>query len=115
MVALSSCGPRGSEFKTKFRNTEACVNLGIAGAQCAHTYTQETRTLTKEEFEAESIGWVSIRAEDFSDREDAIDEICRATEKCDFEMQEIIEKHKEAMKPLLKAAKKALKRHNKED
>lgn len=86
------------------KDKEVCADLGYVGAHCAHTYTDTKRDIPKYEWDAERIGWMCTPAESFSDTEDSIDELCRITNKCDYETREIIQKYKDHIRPLAEEA-----------
>lgn len=89
------------------KDKEVCADLGGVGAHCAHTYITQRRDIPKPNWDRERVGWMCMRAEDFSDAEDSIDELCRTTKLCDFETKDEIKKFKARMSPLVKKAKRA--------
>lgn len=86
------------------KDKEACADLGYVGAQCAHTYIEQRRDIPKAQWDQERVGWICMSAEDFSDSEDSIDELCRNTNLCDYQTKQEIEKFKARMSPLKQSA-----------
>lgn len=86
------------------KDKEVCADMGPYGAHCAHTYIEDKRDIPKADWDVERVGWMCTLSDDFSDTEDSIDELCRITEKCDYETKEKIKKFKEHMKPLVDEA-----------
>lgn len=82
--AIVSCG------HVKVFDKEVCADLGVAGGHCAFTLANppKRRDIEKAAWDKERIGWMCMRAEDFSDAEDAIDSLCRSTNMCDYETKE---------------------------
>ena len=93
--------------RTIIYDTEACAILGAAGAQCAHTLTPETETMTKAEWDQNSIGWICMPSQGFNDTETALDQICNSTKECDYQTRQAIALVKARLHPVLKAALKA--------
>lgn len=75
---------------------EVCADLGVAGAHCARTLADppKRRDIEKAKWDSERIGWMCMRAEDFSDAEDAIDSLCRTSNLCNYETKEQLAKFK---------------------
>lgn len=48
-----------------------------------------------------------MRASDYSDGEDSLDELCRTTNLCDYETQQKVETLKTNMRPIVRKAKSA--------
>jgi len=100
---VSACG------HVTVKDQEVCADLGVAGAHCAHTYITKRRDIPKKDWDRVRIGWMCTPANAFSDKEDAVDELCRTTNLCDYETQDEINKFKARMRPVLKKAKAARK------
>ena len=105
-IALSGCA------HVTVKDKEVCADLGGAGAHCAHTYINEKRDIKKVDWDKERVGWMCIRADDFSDTEDSIDELCRNTNYCDYETRVKISDFKFFMRPLVRKARAARKLYN---
>lgn len=99
--AIVSCG------HVTVKDKEVCADLGVAGAHCAHTYVTRRRDIPKAQWDHERVGWMCMLADDFSDGEDSLDELCRTTNLCDYETQDQLNKFKQRMYPLLKKARAA--------
>jgi len=98
-IALSACS------SVAVYDKEVCADLGNAGAHCAHTYvTEKRRDIEKSKWDKERVGWMCMKAEDFSDTEDSIDELCRTKNICDFETKQKLEQIKSNMAPLLESS-----------
>lgn len=82
--AIVSCG------SVKVFDKEVCADLGVAGGHCAFTLANppKRRDIEKSAWDKERVGWMCMRAEDFSDAEDAIDSLCRSTNLCNYETKE---------------------------
>lgn len=105
VIALNACG-----HVTVF-DKEVCADLGVVGAHCAFTLANppKRRDIEKAKWDTERIGWMCMRADDFSDAEDSVDQLCRSTNLCDYETKEKIEQFKERTASVLKKAKSARK------
>lgn len=97
-ATVSACG------HVAVKDKEVCVDLGVAGAHCAHTFITKRRDLTKAQWDLERVGRMSITSDDFSDTEDSLDELCRTTNLCDYETQDQIAQVKAKMAPLVSKA-----------
>ena len=105
-ATVSGCG------HVKVFDKEVCADLGVAGGHCAFTIANppKRRDIAKPEWDKERIGWMCMRAEDFSDAEDAIDSLCRSTNLCDYETKESLKTFRantDAVAKKAKAARKA--------
>jgi hypothetical protein len=105
IVSLSAIVSACSNIKVL--DKEACADLGVVGAHCAHLYTTNRRDIEKPAWDKERVGWVCMRGDDFSDNMDEIDKLCRNTKLCDYATKKKIEKVKQNMTPLLSGAKTA--------
>lgn len=86
------------------KDKEVCADLGVVGAHCAHTFITQRSDLTKADWDKRRIGWMCMSADDFSDTEDSVDELCRTTNMCDYATAAKIQLVKANMAPgLLKA------------
>jgi hypothetical protein len=100
-TTLSGCG------HVTVKDKEACADLGVAGAACTTTFTSQRRNISKSNWDRERVGWICMRSNDYSDGEDAIDELCRTTNLCDYETQKKIATLKSNMQPIVRKAKAA--------
>lgn len=100
-TVLSGCG------HVTVKDKEACADLGVAGAACTTTFTSQRRNISKPNWDRERVGWICMRSNDYSDGEDAIDELCRTTNLCDYETQQKVEQLKTNMRPIVRKAKAA--------
>jgi len=67
---------------------EVCGDLGKYGAHCAHTLTDETRDIPKQEWDRVRIGYLCVSSEGFNDTETALDQLCQTTNLCNYETRE---------------------------
>lgn len=81
-----------------------CADLGVYGAHCAHTYITSRRDIIKREWDLQRVGYMCMKADDFSDAEDSIDELCRISNLCDYATKDQIQRFKARMLPLLDSA-----------
>lgn len=81
-IALNGCG------HVPVKDTEGCADLGVAGAECAHIYISQKRSLTKAQWDKIRPGWVCMPSDDFSNTFDSIDDLCRNSRLCDYETQQ---------------------------
>lgn len=91
------------------KDKQVCADLGIAGAECAHTLITNRQPLTKTQWDKQRVGWMCMSSGDFSDSEDSIDELCKTTSLCGYETQDQIAQVKDKMSPLLQKGKAAMK------
>jgi len=99
--AIVSCG------HVTVKDKEACADLGTAGAACTTTFTSQRRNISKSNWDRERVGWICMRSNDYSDAEDAIDELCRTTNLCNYETQQKVETLKTNMRRIVRKAKAA--------
>ena len=92
-------------------NKEVCADLGVAGAHCAFTLSNppKRRDIQKPQWDKDRIGWMCMRAEDFSDAEDSIDSLCRSSNMCDYRTKERISQFKRNTAPVVTKAKQSKK------
>lgn len=101
-VLIANCG------HVTVTDKQVCADLGIYGAQCAHTLIELREYLSKPEWDAKRTGWMCMSADDYSDSEDSLDELCRTTNACNYETKQEINRIKAKMSPLKDAAKDAV-------
>lgn len=106
LIVLSSAIVSGCGHVT-VKDKEACADLGVAGAACTTTFTSQRRKVSKSNWDRERVGWICMRASDYSDGEDSLDELCRTTNLCDYETQQKVETLKTNMRPIVRKAKSA--------
>lgn len=104
LIALSSAIVV-SACTVTVKDKEVCADLGVAGAHCAHTYIEKRRDIPKAVWDKERIGWMCMHADDFSDTEDSLDELCRTTNLCDYRTKEELKKLRARLAPVVKKAK----------
>lgn len=86
VLLLSAC-----QGKVVIHDSEVCGILGPAGAHCANTLTPKTRDLTKEQWDAESLGKLCMDSVDFSATETSLDQICSISSvRCTYETKKMI-------------------------
>lgn len=93
-------------------NKEVCADLGVAGAHCAFTLSNppKRRDIPKPQWDKDRIGWMCMRAEDFSDAEDSIDSLCRSSNMCDYKTKERISQFKKNTASVVTKAKQSRKK-----
>jgi hypothetical protein len=91
------------------KDKEVCADLGVAGAHCNHLYASKPRDIEKAQWDRQRIGWMCMVADDFSDGEDSIDELCRISNLCDYQTKDQIAQVKQRMAPLVSKARSAKK------
>lgn len=64
--------------------------MGELGASCFKTHTEETRELSKAEWDKERFGQLCTPAESFTNFKTAIEKLCYMTKKCTFEEKKIL-------------------------
>lgn len=101
LSAIVSCG------HVTVKDKEACADLGVAGAACTTTFSSQRRNLSKSTWDRERVGWICMRSNDYSDGEDALDELCRTTNLCNYETQQKVQTLKSNMRPIVRKAKNA--------
>ena len=104
-VTVSACG------HVKVFDKEVCADLGVAGGHCAFTLANppKRRDIEKPAWDKERVGWMCMRAEDFSDAEDSIDSLCRSSNLCSYETKEQIKTFRGNTDQVAKKAKAARK------
>lgn len=84
VLGTSSCG------RVLVTDREWCGLMGEHGAYCTHTLRDESRQLTKEEWEAMSVGQICTadppghEGETFGEMKALIDKLCRASKLCTY-------------------------------
>lgn len=84
VLILSSCG------QIRLNNSEWCGDLGDLGASCFKTHSDESRDITKDEWDQERFGQVCTQAENFSNMKTALQKLCYLTKKCTIEEKKIL-------------------------
>lgn len=72
-VMISGCAHQGS---LKVYDRETCVNLDQNGAYCEHSFINKHRSMTREQFLKESVGWFFTDSEGQADIETLVDQAC---------------------------------------
>jgi hypothetical protein len=72
------------------KDSEWCGDLGNEGASCFNTLSDNTRDISKEEWDKERVGMICSKAQTFSDWQAAIIKLCKASKRCTFEDKKII-------------------------
>lgn len=89
-IHLASCA------SVRLLDAEWCADIGPAGASCFHTYTAQERDISKETWDALSIGpdhrfgKVCTDPENFGDLKAALQKLCRRA-RCTYETRQAIE------------------------
>lgn len=81
---LSSCA------KVVIKDGEWCGLKGSLGASCFHTLSDGSRSLTKAEWDSESIGMVCTKAENFGEWKKALLKLCDETGMCAYKVIETV-------------------------
>lgn len=102
-IATASCG------HVTVKDKQICADLGVAGAHCNNLYVSKPTDIAKPQWDRQRIGWMCMSADDFSDGEDSVDELCRTTNLCDYQTQDQITQVKTLMTPLVSKARAAKK------
>jgi polyferredoxin len=80
LIALTSC------THIVIYDREVCADLGPNGAFCAHTLTNATRTITKQNWDKERTGYLCMDSTAYNDVETVIDQFCNNYPTvCDYE------------------------------
>ncbi len=79
VFALSGCG------RVAILNHEVCGDKGTLGASCFHMLSDASRSLTKEEWDAERFGQLCMQANAFANLKAALLVLCQKTKRCTFE------------------------------
>ena len=80
VVVFSGCGT------VTVYDQEVCGDLGQAGAHCAHTLTNQTRDISKANWDIERVGYLCMNSQSFTDQETAVDEFCNNNQSlCDYQ------------------------------
>ena len=64
--------------------------MGSLGASCFHTLSDDTRDLSKEEWDSLRFGMVCTEAENFAEWKAALLKFCESTKKCTFEVKKVV-------------------------
>ena len=72
------------------KDAEFCGNLGEDGAHCNHTLVQAPRDLTADEWKIQSIGWLCMDSQDFTNTETALDQACQLLQ-CTYEEKQTLD------------------------
>lgn len=79
LLSLAGCA------QVEIRDHEWCTIAGLDGAYCFHTLSDKERDLTKEEFEALSLGWLAGSPEAYGNLKEAVEKLCSGNSKCTYE------------------------------
>jgi hypothetical protein len=81
---LNSCA------KVPIKNSEWCGDLGSEGASCFNTLNDNSRDISKEEWDQERIGMICTKPQTFQELQSAILKLCKASKRCTYENKKII-------------------------
>jgi hypothetical protein len=84
-LMFSACG------RVQIKNSEWCGDMGDLGASCFNTLSDDSRQLSKEQWDRERFGQVCTQGENFSDLKSAIEKLCFMTKRCTQAQKKIIE------------------------
>jgi hypothetical protein len=76
---LSSCA------RVPIKNSEWCGDLGAEGASCFNTLNDNSRDISKEEWDKERVGKLCTSPETFADLQAAILKLCKASGRCVYD------------------------------
>ena len=79
VTLLSSCA------KVPIRNHEWCGDFGDDGASCFNTQNDNSRDLTKEEWDKERFSMLCTSPTNFAEIQAAILKLCTATKRCTYD------------------------------
>jgi len=86
-LILSGCA------KVEIENQEWCADLGVFGADCFHTLSDEERTLDREDWRVERYKMLCTRAENYAHIKEVILKLCRANKsQCSYEKVQHLER-----------------------
>lgn len=74
----------------KIKNAEWCGDMGDLGASCFMTHSQDSRDLSKEDWDKERFGQLCTSADTFANIKTAIQKLCYQTKKCTIEQKKLI-------------------------
>lgn len=94
----------------QIKDEEVCGSLASKGATCFHTLTEESRTMTLQEFAA---WWndlsdpkIATRASAFADAKAALETLCSINNVCTYEQKQVIAKLSNKFDSIVSVAKK---------
>ncbi len=73
--------------------------MGDLGASCANTQNDNTRDLTKQEWDEERFGQLCMTADSFIEIKKTIEKLCASTKKCTYEELQSLNKLMEKLLP----------------
>lgn len=79
MLILTSCA------KVEVKDSEFCGDMGVEGATCFHLLSENSRELTKPEWDQERFGMICGKAEAFSNLKTVALKLCAITRRCTFD------------------------------
>lgn len=82
--AISGCG------SIKIHDAEFCGDMGAEGAACFHMLSDDSRNLTKEEWDAERFGQVCTDPQNYADLKAVLLKFCNSTKKCTYDVKKKI-------------------------
>ena len=87
---------------TQILDAEGCADKGDIGAHCAHTLTDEKRSLNKKDWDTLRFGWICMSPSDFTNTEKEIAQLCNANSKaCDYQTKKLLNEILIRMGPLV--------------
>jgi hypothetical protein len=77
--------------RVKIKNSEWCGDLGEYGASCFNTHNNNSREISREEWNKERYGMICTRAENYKEWKSAIEKLCKLAKfRCTFEEKQKI-------------------------
>lgn len=73
-------------------DSEAVGNLPDGRGALFHTLTTPSRIVPKAEWDVKRIGWISVPPEWFAENKAVVEKLCHSTQKCDYKMQQNLER-----------------------
>lgn len=74
----------------QIKDEEFCGDQGELGATCFHTLTDETRDLSKADWDALRFGQVCSSAQTFADWKASILKLCKVSKACTYEQKKLL-------------------------
>lgn len=79
--------------RVPIKNAEVCGDLASEGAECVNTLNDDTRSLTKDEWDQERFGMVCTKADNFAHWMASIIKLCKAAgNRCTYDSKKKIVK-----------------------
>jgi hypothetical protein len=90
-AVLSACAILNACAHVKINDAEWCADLGADGASCFHTLTDESRDLTREQWDQARFGQVCTSSDSFANWKAAILKFCSRTRLCTYQFKKSVE------------------------